>query len=636
MQSLTELYTIPALAPGASYVLTHTLQDSNGNFLIPNWVQPTAHGSPVVPGNPSSATPPTTTTVTFTNTSALSSDPVSFRVGYDHSILRSSRQGLAGLIFFYAGPDGVGGSGGGSYIELSGMTDVAGSQTPVTQVIYAYLQSDYGASGAWLGPGADTYGDDSNPGTKDLPFLTVQGILQRFGRRGINGVTIVIKAGGYSVMPAGGWPAAPIAATDPWDGNPSEDRSVFSREFELTGSEAFAAGYAFHSPRKMFPSSTPLTFVNAVQVGLRVQLTFVENVFAPGAIGSFIRLYQPDGRDVFFPHVISEVLAVNQIMVEPPFTAADWSFWAAAPNICQMHVPAVQLSGGPDYEATGVHIHGFGAGKFGDGRTGGGAVVTNPLPHFFSTMIIRGSYDIVGQWMACAVWFDDGVEFCGGQPILKGCGGGPNGYARWSAQGRVLNADSGYLPNLEIMGYALVPALPGPPPVDVNPVVQTGGPGELVICGDANLTITDALGSTPGTLRDLHAVSVICTTGRIPIRINGNGILFVSADAARPAFLVLRTPGAVPAIWCTGSGKAYLNDSVAQLELANGGGGLIRVGKGAAIGIGAGAGQWLEPAGYAGNFSRRLEPTANPLCPADDDSAIIAASWMPTGYPGVT
>lgn len=636
-QSLEELYVIPALAAGATYVLTHTLQDGDGTKLVPNWVQPTSHGSPVVPGNPSSPTPPTDTTVTFQNNSAQPSNPVTFRVGYEHSILRSSKQGLAGLLFFYAGPDGVGGASGGSYIEISGMTLIAGSYEPVDEIVYVYVQPDYGASGAWLGPGAPTYGDDGNPGTKDLPFRTLPGVVQRFGRRGIQGVHIIVKIGGYSVRPAGGWPVAPIDPTDPWDGDATQDRNCFTRELEFTGSDAFRAGYSFHGPRRMFPLTPALTFVNAVQVGLRVQLNFVENVFAAGMQGCFLRLYQPDARDVFYPHVISEVVAPNSIMVEPPFDAADWNFWAAAPNTCRAFSPTVQMGGGPDYEAGGVHVHGDGAGRLGDARTGGAPVTRNPIPHLYSLMIIRGSYNIQGQWLACAVWFDDGSEFLpGGQPILKGCSGGPNGYIRWAADGRVLNADSEYLPNRENTGYAEVSALPAPGPPDINPIVQVGGPGELVIAGDCNLLITDALGAHPGTMRILHGLSMICSTNRIPLRITGGAKLYQSDDINRLAFLVLRTAGAVPAIWATATGTSvFINQSAVYLELGNGGGGLLRVGKGAAIGIGAGVGEWLEVAGFNGYFTRRHELSGTGF-PTDDASEIVSTAWMPADYAGET
>lgn len=623
-QVLQRTFSI-TLAGGASVATAHGIRVQNAP-VVPNWIipdRPTALG----------VTAHDDTTFTLYNPTGGALTAL-FTVKLDHTIQRDPDD-PSELIWVGGAASSSGNDS--SYIELSGMTLVAGSYTPVSQVRYVYLQSDYGASGAWLGPGAPTYGDDSNPGTKDKPFRTIQGIIQRFGRRGIQGVLIVVKMGGYSVMPAGGWPASPIAANDPWDGDPEQDRSVFSRDLEFTGTDNFMAGYAFHSPRKMFPSTVPLTFMGAVQVGLRVQLTFAENAFAGGSRGSFLRLYQPDGRDVFFPHVISEVTAPNVIMVEPPFTAADWNFWAAAPNVCRGSVPAVQLSGGPDYEATGVHVHGFGAGKIGNGRTGGGEVTTNPIPQLYSTMVIRGTYDVVGQWMACACWFDDGVEFGpGGQPFLKGCTAGPNGYVRWASAGRVLNADSSYLLNREICGYALVPELPGPPPPDVNPVVGTIGPNDLVITGDgAFLIVTDALGAHPGDYRAMHGLSVI-TTGGIHenLRVNGNGKFVQLRDAAAPCPVVLHTDAALPCVWGTGDGTTvYLNPAANRLELVNGGGGTLRTGKGAAIAEGVGVGEWLEVLGYNGYFTRRHEVSGTGF-PTDDTSAIVATTWMPAGYEG--
>lgn len=55
-----------------------------------------------------------------------------------------------------------------------------------------------------------------------------------------------------------------------------------------------------------------------------------------------------------------------------------------------------------------------------------------------------------------------------------------------------------------------------------------------------------------------------------------------------------------------------------------------RVGKGAAIGQGSGAGCLLDPVTWAGNFTRRLEAVGG--YPTDDDSRIWDVGWEPTGY----
>lgn len=635
VQSLIERYTIPAIAPGATYVQPHTLHDANG-AIAPNFVMPTAHGTPV---RPVPTTGVTATAVTFENISAEPSDPVDYSLRYDHSIQRSSDQGAPGLLFVYAGPSGGAAGGVGSYIERNGQTDVAGSLTPVDQILDVYVQGTYGASGAWLGPGQPG-GDDSNPGTKDLPFETPVGVYQRFGRRGIQGVTIRVNIGGYSVPPPGGWPVTP-AVNDPWDGYPEQDRVVLSREMLIEGSDCFRAGFCYVWPRKLFPATAAvLPYVNSTQVGNRVRHNFsAPTGLAPSARGAWLVMRRTDDdRDVYYPHVISEVTGGGtQVWTEAPFTAADWmaDFAASGARMAGM-VPAAQWAGDPDYENGGVLIHGSGGGHIGDGRTAGAPATRNPQPHGAYGMIIRPTLIANGQTLWCNMWWDDGTEFNGGAPILKGCSGGPNGYVRWSvATGRKLNADSNYTPNGENTGWALVSALPVPVPTS-DPEVQTGGPGELVVTGDCNLIIADAMGAGPGQLRIIHGLAVICSTGRIPVEVRGKGsLLWVSGDVARPAFLTLVTPGAVPCMWAVGGAEIMTNSG--QMQLSNGGGGTMRAGAGAAIASGAGAGEYLEPApGHAGNFTNRLVLNGALGQAADDDSRICDDTWMPADYSGAT
>ncbi len=95
VQSLIELQTV-TLAPGAtSAPVAHTLHNSHGSALTPNWIYPVKLTS-VRPLSFDS------TEVVYIN-DGPTSQTVTFCVKYDHSIQRSSQQGAAGLQFIYAG-----------------------------------------------------------------------------------------------------------------------------------------------------------------------------------------------------------------------------------------------------------------------------------------------------------------------------------------------------------------------------------------------------------------------------------------------------------------------------------------------------------------------------------------------------
>lgn len=628
-QSLIERQAITLAAGATSALIPHTLKDPNGP-IAPNWIWPTT----LTNIRPLTWTP---AGVVYIN-EGPEDDSAVFSLRYDMTPQRSSAQGVpAGIEFVYRGA-GIAGPLGSSFLELSGQgPDGIGNVVPNDRFVDLYVQSDLGVVFKVLAP---TYGDDNNPGTKDLPFLTVQGAIRHVVRQGVQGVQVRIWLGGYSVRPPGGWPVTP-AVNDPWDGYPDERRRYTQRDIRFTGMEAFRPSYAYHGPRKMFPSTPVLTYVSAVQVGQRVLLTFVENAFTPGSSeGTYIALRSlDDDRDIFFPHVISECPAPNQVYVEPPFSAAAWdAVFIAYNGYFRGMVVAVEIAGDWDYENSGVNIHGDGAGEIGAGRVGGGPLTINPEPHLSYLMIIRPRMIACGSVYCAHVWFDNGTEILNGcQPRLAGCSAGPNGYFTFEADGRALSDDSDKLTNLEVCGWALVPSLLPSPTAD--PVFQRGGgPGDLVVSGLAQFKIGKTLGSRGGRFRVVHGLSVITLDGRIPVQLFGaDACLFVQGDAARPGFLVVHGAGAGACIWAVAGAQVYTY--APNMELVNGDGVLqrtMRVGFGPAINAGNGVGGFMEVLGWNGNFSRRLENLINPGFPDDDDSAIIDASRMPAGYAGIT
>lgn len=501
------------------------------------------------------------------------------------------------------------------YKVITNFVDVGGSQVPVDIVYDIYIQSDTDAT---TGPGAPTNGsDETGDGTKAKPYLTIQGAIDGYCAHATQGASVIFHLGGYSVGSPNG------TVSDPWDGKPDFARVYYTRELPLSGSGNFNVSFSYVATRKMFPSTLPLTFVNAVQVGRRVRLTFVEAAFAVGSIGTYIGIRRlDDDRDVYFPHVISEVGGGGTQVYVEGYTAADWNAdFAANGAYIQGLVPAVQISGGPDYESTGVLISGNASGVLGDARTGGGPFTTNPTPHFAYVMIIRGAYIHSGQLYAATTWFDDGTDFLGpGSVRFAGCTAGPNGYVRiWGGSGRSLSADSNYLENLEKSGWVKTDSLlPNP-----DPVSQVGSPVDLVITGTANLVFGDSHGIDSGYLRIIRGLVVIATD-RIPIKLYGNSRLFITHGGLNPPLVVVCGIANTPCIWAVDNAGVRTYEAV--MELTNVSGGVLRVGKGIAIS----QADYINPAIWKGNFTRKLEATGG--FPDDDNARIWDASWEPVDY----
>jgi hypothetical protein len=114
----------------------------------------------------------------------------------------------------------------------------------------------------------------------------------------------------------------------------------------------------------------------------------------------------------------------------------------------------------------------------------------------------------------------------------------------------------------------------------------------------------------------------------VPVQLYGAGALL---KCYNDCALYLETDAAAtPAWWAKMGAKVRVDDAEAMYDIPSG---LpYRVGKGAAIAGGVGAGAFREVAGRAGYFSRRLEFVALTTYPTDDDSAIWDRSWEPAGY----
>ena len=597
-QVLQTTFTV-TLTGGETTVVTHGLRLQN-RTIAPNSILPdqaTLIGVTVYDD----------TTITFYNPSGGALTAI-FTARVDHTYQRAINNTSATI---WRG--GTGSSPSSAYVEISGM---GANAQPTNQTVIFYVMGNVDASTGLPGP---TWGSDTNPGTKALPLLTIPAVWERIARAGVQGVQVIVYLGGYT---------APVpdpinGPEDPWDGYCQAARVSYTRELRLNGTGAFRNTYCYRGPRKMFTLSPALTFVGAAQVGVsRVRLTFVQNVFPSSARGTFLTLRRTDDdREIFFPHTIVET-GGNWAEVVGLFSAVDWALYAPLGYFAQT-APAVQIAGDPDYESNGVLVHGDGAGKIGDGRSGGAGDDTNPTHTLERLMIIRGCYTWTGQLSADTVWFDNTTRFTGpGELRLHGCTSGPNGSITITSAGRVLGADSFYLPNLERTGRALVPT----PALNADPMVQTIAPIDLVCTGadTGGLVIGENTGTKGGTYRAIHGLAV--SYPGVPVSLWGpDSCLFIHDFAP----LYVRTTSVTgEAIWAKDGARVrtYVGPGT-FMELITGGGNPLRVGVGVAITVA----DFLNAVLWNRNFTRRNEVSGGGY-PLDDTSRIWDQAWEPAGY----
>ncbi len=180
MNNVTELQTVPALAAGASTTVAHTLRNGQGSALTPNWIFPTDTGALAVP------TAYDSSGVTYTNQSAQASPALTFRVAYEHTIVRASSTAKAQ--FIYSGP--AGGLGGGPFVGFS-------NDSTYNQQVYV----------------DGTNGLDTNPGTLLLPLRTKRAVDLKFPQKLSGDAKLLIHMAGVGGF--GTSATAPLSYEEP-------------------------------------------------------------------------------------------------------------------------------------------------------------------------------------------------------------------------------------------------------------------------------------------------------------------------------------------------------------------------------------------------------------------------------------
>lgn len=493
--------------------------------------------------------------------------------------------------------------------EISGQTITdAGFSLPYSTTLNVYVMSEIHVQLATPQP---TLGSDDNDClTKATPCLTLDGVRRQVGRHATAGKRIVVHLAG------GGWPGV----ADPWDGQPTSPRYYLTRDLFVGGGEAFANGWSFRGPRKMLVRGGPITVTNFGGDGLRTKWdTTGTGGSGDDLKGSFVRVLR-GAREVTQPMQITNNNASSFWTDNGPntpgsvyMTSDTYYFVDPAAEI----VPTNDLPGdvgGADGVATsgagGADVHG----RPSNGLNPGFTFERIAIENFRSNNVPGLSFDVVRFYGSTPVTFRGGwVEFhnC---IVLSQAG------VDMLAGSRVVGSTS---ENNEYNGRALVVDTDNPPPSSptADPIWPArGGIGLYVTPGatpaGAGMRVGDARQSA--TYRIWRSLTV---EGELTIRGKGSALY----QPANLNLLFIRNPGGV--------GLRVLDGAEAQIDAANGlveitAVSQLKVGIGAAISLGTGAGQFNEVAGWNGNFSRHLE-TNGAGRPTGDFSRISDSSiWF--------
>ena len=441
----------------------------------------------------------------------------------------------------------------------------------------------------------DSWGEDTSTcGTKEAPCLTIAVTLARL--EGLDDVDTVwhIHLGGWSTYSSIG------TANDPWDGYPSETRVYETRELPLKSSRATRNTYVWMGPRKMVAAGTqPTGFTYASYISpTRVLLLFSSPNAPTGKHGLYLRFVEGYGRELFFPHVISETTSQG-LIVDSSYNAYNWNWYVANQSarfeVCE---PGAHIIGDYDEASSPVLVRGDMPPAVGDDNDG---VDINPTPAASRLMIYRPRYVWTGELYLDAVWSDVETRFYGPGTLrarsLTFCGGGTVIFT--GVAGRVLAQDSGHDREHERAGWAAVPVVYGASPTSLSdPHAQFGGPIDMTVSG--GLLYVGGRGESQGAahLKIIHGLSVWNDEVTYPIvDVSGSTAMLDIRDGAS----IYVGPGD-DSIWAKEGAQVRLDMDKATL-------GTVRAGSNTAV-----------------------TPAADMFEVGDDGSLIWDRGWEPAGW----
>lgn len=462
----------------------------------------------------------------------------------------------------------------------------------VDSIGHIYVQGDHNGHPFQVD---DTWGaDTADCGTKVEPCLTIAGALARLEGQDDTDTIWHIHLGGWSTYASIG------GANDPWDGYATETRVYETRQLPLMSSRATRNTYSWQGPRKMIMAGTqPTGYTYATQLSdNRVLLRFSSPALDIGKSGLYLRFTESTGRELFFPHVISEVTSQG-LIVDSTYTSSDWDWYVANMSghfeVCE---PAAHIIGDYDDASSPVVVRGDMPPAVGDDNDG---IDINTTPALSRLIIYRPRYIWTGELYMDAMWSDVESRFYGPGTLrgrsLTFCGGGTAIFV--GVAGRVLAQDSGHDRGHERAGWAAVPVVYGSSPNgSSDPYAQFGGPIDMTISG--GLLYVGGRGESQGAahLKIIHGLSVWNDEVEYPIiDVSGSTAMLDIRDGAS----IYVGPGE-DSIWAKEGAQVRLDMDKATL-------GTVRAGSNTAV-----------------------TPAADMFEVGDDGSIIWDRGWEPAGW----
>lgn len=490
-----------------------------------------------------------------------------------------------------------------SPLELSGQSPIINGYTqPLTDEIHVYVMSEVHVQFPDAQP---CIGDDSSDGlSKDSPLRTMDGVRKMIARRGIAGKRIIIHLAG------GGYPAV----ADPWDGQPTSPRYYLVRDLFIGGSEAFEQSWSVRGPRKMVIVSTPVISTFGPD-GLRTKWTTTADLGAANSLrGLWIRITRGvNGYEVTQPVQITGNSGVFFWTDNGPNTPGSVYETTDTYNIvsCAAELVSTNSIEGDVGAADGVAAQGFGASDIHSRPSAGG----NPTLTFERVAFERfNSSGVAGLSFATCLFYNT-TTFRGGWAEFNGCiVNSADGFA-WLAGTRG-NGNSSE--QNEFNGRAIIPAEAPYPDTDADPMwPERGGIGLYVAQG--GMRIGDV--HDRGIWRIWKSLSV-----EGPLVVYGVGSALVQPVNINVLFI--RYADGV-GLHCRNGGVAIIDDANNLVEIAAiNASSALKVGIGAAIALGDGAGAFREVGVWAGNFSRHLEVNAGGKPTGDSSRIADSTTWF--------
>lgn len=439
---------------------------------------------------------------------------------------------------------------------------------------HLYVMSDINADPLTEGAPTWSSGDGPDCGTKADPCLTLYGAEARALEMGLADTTWIVHLGGWSA------PGSANGPSDPWDAYPTEPRMYVAPVVRLYSGQATRNTFAYVGPRKMHAKAVPSGYMGAVQVAPgRAVLRFAYQPLPIGVSGLFLRWVRPDGRELAFPHVITQVTSQGLVVDSKGISASDWDWYSygglgeGAPT-WEACAPAAHIVGSLEEQSHPVVIRGDLPEAIGDGLNAGQPTGTNPLPAMAFLMVFNPRLQHRGELFWFAMWGDIETRAESGSVRMRAVTAAPNGNVVYMGQARALTEESGQDAAHERAGWALVPTPYGAAPIpEADPYIQWQGPLDLVVSGGVLWVGGRGQPQGAGVLPIFHGLSVYREIpDGPPIRVIGAGSLLDVGAGAR---------------LFADEMAASLGGSI-RYDVSSASVGTVKVGRGAAAVLGAG------------------------------------------------